>query len=53
MKVREGSAHNMMHKNIGMWGKVLQVTLKQLTAMPSRNIKPDIYMITTNHKYYF
>ena len=37
IKVREGSAHNIMHKNIGVWGKVLQVTLNLITMVLHTN----------------
>ena len=37
IKVREGSSHNIMHKNIGVWGKVLQVTLNLMTMVLHTN----------------
>ena len=56
IKVREGSAHNIMHKNIGVWGKVLQVTLNLITmVLHTNNWQPcqaktlslTLYIITT------
>ena len=37
VKVRDGSAHNIMHENIGVWGKVLQVTLNLITMVLHTN----------------
>ena len=48
VKVRDGSAHNIMHKSVGKSAPSDSQSYnngfahKQLTAMPSQNMKPDI-----------